>query len=119
MTLTEALDPAVAGPATRYITEQQQASLCDDVEQLATLRFSILLSAKWENSGVLGEPARTERRDELGQFRALYNDKIDEIAMNYGVQTAINAKEGVEREVLVPKNMLPPLKPRREEKLYF
>jgi len=119
MTLTEAHDPAIAGPASRYVIEQQQVSLADAVEQLAALRFSILLAAKWENSGVLSLDARAELREELHEIRSRYNDKTDEIAMNYGVQAAVVAKEGVEREVTIPKNMMPPLKPRKDDRLYF
>jgi hypothetical protein len=109
MTLTEALDPSIAGPASRYILDDQQVSLSDSVEQLASLRFSIVLSARWENSGILSGHARTELRDELRQLRSKYANKIDEIAMTYGVQAAMVAQEGVEREVTVPKNMAPPL----------
>jgi hypothetical protein len=119
MTLTEAQDPAVAGPASRFVIEQQQASLSDAVEQLAALRFSILLSAKWENSGLFGAGVRADMRDELGRTRNLYNNKIDEIAMNYGVQAAIQAKEGVEREVSIPKNMMPPRVPKQDDRVWF
>ena len=108
MTLTEAHDPSIAGPASRYVLEHQQASLSDEVEQLAGLRFAIVLSAKWENSGVLSGHARTELQDELRQLRSKFSDKIDEIAMKYGVQAAMVAQAGVEREVTVPKIMAPP-----------
>ncbi len=109
MTITEALDPSIAGPASSYVLDRLQASLSDSVEQLAGLRFSIVLSARWESSGILSGHARTELRDELRQLRSKYANKIDEIAMTYGVQAAIDAQEGVEREVVVPKNMAPPL----------
>jgi len=108
MSLTAEVNPSIAGPASRFILEQQQVSLSDAVEQLAGLRFSIVLSARWESSGVLDGDDRAELREELRQLRSKYSDKIDEIAMNYGVQAAIDAKEGVEREVIVPKNMVPP-----------
>jgi hypothetical protein len=109
MTSTEALDPSIAGPASRYSFERRQAGLSDAVDQLASLRFAIVLSARWENSGIFSGQARTELRDELRQLRSKYSDKIDEIAMSYGVQAAIEAQEGVEREVKVPKNMAPPI----------
>lgn len=108
MTLTVAVHPSFTGPASRYILERQQVSLSDAVEQLAGLRFSIVLSARWENSGVLSGNDRSDLRDELRELRSRYSDKIDEIAMNYGVQAAIEAKEGVEREVTIPKTMMPP-----------
>jgi hypothetical protein len=109
MAFAEALDPSIAGPASRYVLDRQQTSLSNAVEQLAGLRFSIVLSARWEGSGILSGHARTELRDELRQLRWKYSHKIDEIAINYGVQAAIDAQEGVEREVTVPKNMTPPL----------
>lgn len=108
MTLTQPLEPSIAGPASRFILEQQQVSLSDAVEQLAGIRFSIVLSARWESSGILSGDDRAEIREELSQLRSRYANKIDEIAMNYGVQAAIEAKEGVEREVIVPKAMAPP-----------
>ncbi len=108
MTLTVAVNPSLAGPASRFVLEHEQVSLSDAVEQLAGLRFSIVLSARWESSGTLSGDDRLELRDELRQLRSRYSDKIDEIAMNYGVQAAMAAKEGVEREVIVPKTMMPP-----------
>jgi hypothetical protein len=108
MTFTEALDPSIAEPAARYVHDSRQVSLSDAVEQLASLRFAIVLSARWESSGFLSGHARTELRDELRQLRWKYSHKIDEIAINYGVQAAIDAQEGVEREVVVPKNIAPP-----------
>jgi hypothetical protein len=108
MTLAETLDPFIAEPASRFVLEQYQPSLADAVEQLVALRFSIVLSAKWESSGILSGHAKTELRDELRQLRSRYSDKIDEIAMNYGVQAAMDAREGVERGVIVPKTMAPP-----------
>lgn len=107
MTVAQLVDPFIAGPASRFVLEHYQPSLGDAVEQLAGLRFSIVLSARWEGSGVVAGYARTELQDELRQLRSRYSDKIDEIAMNYGVQAAMDAKEGVEREVVVPKNMAP------------
>ena len=35
--------------------------------------------------------------------------------MKYGVQAAIEAQDGVEREVVVPKNMAPPRKTKPTE----
>jgi hypothetical protein len=110
MTLSQSIEIAFEGPASRYVRNRPQTSLSDAVEQLAGFRFSIVLSARWENSGVLDAHARAELRDELCQLRSLYSDKIDEIAMNYGVQAAIDAKESVEREVILPNAMVPPLK---------
>jgi hypothetical protein len=40
---------------------------------------------------------------ELEQHRLRYSQKIDEIAMNFGVQQAMRAQDSVEREVTVPR----------------
>ena len=109
MSFAVAVNPSLTGPASRYVLEHYEPNLGDAVEQLAGLRFSIVLSARWESSGILSVDERAELRDELRLLRSRYSDKIDEIAMNYGVQAAMVAKEGVEREVTVPKNMTPPL----------
>ena len=107
MPVTQTLDSTLAEPASRYVFDHQQAGLSGVVEQLAGLRFSILLSAKWLGSDVLTGHARTELQDELRQLRTRYSNKIDEIAINYGVRAAMLAQAGVEREVGVPKNMAP------------
>jgi hypothetical protein len=108
MTLTVAVHPSIAGSAPLIDLDRRQASLSGVVEQLAGLRFSILLSGKWLGSVVLTGQARTELLDELRQLRLRYSNKIDEIAINYGVQAAIEAQEGVERQVTVPRHTTPP-----------
>ena len=50
MITADTLDPAIIGPASRFTLERDQASLGDTVEQLAGLRFAIVLSARWESS---------------------------------------------------------------------
>ena len=107
---TDSLDPAIVGPASSFTLDHHRDNLGDAVEQLASLRFAIVLSARWESAGVLGSDDRAELRAELGDLRARYNDKIDGIAMKYGVQAAMVSQEGVEREVKIPKNMAPPRK---------
>jgi hypothetical protein len=62
---------------------------------------------------------RAELREELAHLRVLYLDAIDELAMAFGVPQAMKTKEDVERTVMVPKDMIPPLKHREQEQLYF
>jgi hypothetical protein len=107
MPVTQILDSTLAESASNHVLEHRPDSLSGAVEQLAGLRFSILLSAKWLGSGALTGHARTELQDELRQLRTRYSNKIDEIAINYGVRAAMLAQAGVEREVGVPKNMAP------------
>ena len=65
------------GPATRFIQEKQQEQLASDVEELANIRFSIVITAKWANSPDEEPERRKELRDELDSLRYRYNDKID------------------------------------------
>jgi hypothetical protein len=109
MVLTHPPEFAVEGATTESVVERQHATLVEAIEQLAGLRFAIVLSARWESSEDLELSERNDLREELRMLRTRYSDKIDQIAMTYGVQAAINAKEGVEREVKIPKTMLPPL----------
>lgn len=89
------------------------------MEKLGALRYLIILTARWESSDST-EPARRKvmRRD-LARLRRNYSDKIDEIAMNHGVQQAINAKECVERSVTVPKSARPPMRMQELEQAWF
>jgi hypothetical protein len=96
------LDPASIGPASRYIRESRDVLLAYDIEELAVLRFSIILTARWADSDSEPPPRRAELREELALLRKHFGDKIDEIAMTFGVVSAIKAKEEVERTVIVP-----------------
>ena len=98
------LDPALIHPASRYISETREALLACDIEELAVLRFSIILTARWESSGCEAPDRRQELRNELAILRKHYGDKIDEIAMTFGITAGMNAKEEVERTVMVPRD---------------
>lgn len=98
-------------PAIDLVPEQApKESLATASEKLAALRYLIVLTARWE-SAEGEEPERREQlRSDLVLLRRQYFDKIDEIAMNHGVQQAMDAKEGAERNVTVPKGARPPLR---------
>jgi len=96
------LDPAALGPASRYILETREELLAYEAEELAGLRLSIILTARWAASGDEEPDRRAELREELAMLRKHYGDKIDEIAMTFGVQQAMEAKEHVEQSVVVP-----------------
>lgn len=104
-TLQAPLDPASIGPASRYLRETREALLAYDIEELAVLRFSIVLTARWEASKSEEPEQRAELREELGLLRKHYGDKVDDIAMTFGVAAAMKAKEEVERTVVVPREM--------------
>lgn len=98
------LDAPVAVPVTRYVQE----GLAACTEDLARLRFSIVLTAKWEASERGDALHRKELHTDLEQLHGLYFRKIDEIAMNFGVQEAMEAKEKVERAMSVPRGLKMP-----------
>ncbi len=50
---------------------------------------------------------RTELRADLVLLRRHYEDKIDEIAMTFGVEQAMKVKADVERTVFVPREAKP------------
>jgi hypothetical protein len=105
-TLEQAFDQfagvEVPGPATRLIEEKQEQLLAAEVEELAALRFGIVLTAKWESDPEEDPRHRNELRAELKNLRVRYFDKIDQIAMAFGVSVAIKVKEEVEQRVVLP-----------------
>jgi len=61
-----------------------------------------------EGDGHVEPPERrAELREELELLRQHYGDKVDEIAMTFGVQRAIETQNQVERTVIVPRNVKP------------
>ena len=102
---THLLYIALQGPVSHYVQSKQQVFLATSLEELASLRFSIILTARWEHSATEDLERREELRDELVRLRRQYAEKIDEIAMTFGVQTAMNAKDEVENTVDVPRGL--------------
>ena len=96
-------DLLTVGPALRYVIETREALLAYETDELAALRFSIILTARWEASGKETPQHRAELRDDLALLRKHYDDKIDELAMSFGVDQAMATKAEVERTVLVPR----------------
>jgi len=107
-TLEKALDLHtefdLTGPATRFIEEKQEQILSADIEELASLRFSIVITARWESASDEPPQQRKELRAELEDLRTRYFNKLDQIAMAFGVETAVNVKDEVERRVALPLN---------------
>jgi hypothetical protein len=92
-------------PATRYMRESREYMLTYQTEELAALRFSIILTARWEASGDEDPARRAELRSELLMLRKYYGDKIDDIAMTFGVEQAMKVKQEVERSVTLPSEV--------------
>ncbi len=89
-------------PVARLAPENKETLLTAEIEELARLRLSIVLTAKWEADRDEDEERRKELRGELENLRHWYFEKIDRIAMAFGVADAVKAKEKVEREVTLP-----------------
>jgi hypothetical protein len=101
------LQSSLMGPASRYVLETREALLTYEREELAALRFSIILTARWEAASDEDPQQRAELRADLELLRRHFGDKIDEIAMTFGVDEAMKAKEEVEQTVVVPRDMKP------------
>jgi hypothetical protein len=104
-TLYAPLDLTTIGSASRHVSERREALLADDTEELGTLRFAIILTSRWADSDSESPDHRAELRADLVLLRKHYSDKIDEIAMTFGVEQAMKAKEEVERTVVVPRDI--------------
>lgn len=102
---TAILDATLMEPAIRFIEDTPEAHLSADIQELVSLRHYIVLNARWEASEHLADERRDELRTELEHLRWLYYEKIDAIAMTYGVAEAMKAKEDVERSVKAPREM--------------
>lgn len=110
------LDLATIGPASRYIRETRDELLTYETEELAAVRFSIILTARWADSDDETPERRAELRGELELLRKHYGDKIDEIAMTFGVLQAMQTRDEVERRVVVPIEVKPIANPKRSAK---
>jgi hypothetical protein len=111
-------DPAALVPASVHLRLKRETNLAAMAQELAGLRFSILLLARWEAARNVDASNLAALRRELADLRILYFDKIDALAMNFGVQQAMDTKQSVERSVVVPRGMAPPLR-KEKEQLYF
>jgi hypothetical protein len=101
------LDVILIGTDRRYAPDTLKTALTANVDELAGLRFSILITARWEESEDETEEQRAQLRSELDQLRSLYFDKIDQIAMTFGVRHAMKAQQEVERTVNLPRSTKP------------
>lgn len=88
-------------------------------EELARLRFAILLTARWEGEQEEDLERRKELRAELADLRRDYYDKVDEIAMAFSVAQAMKTKAEVERTVVLPREVRPAEPARVDDGLHF
>jgi len=89
--------------------------LAYETEELAALRFSIILTARWEASDDEDPQQRAELRADLSLLRRHFDDKIDDMAMTFGVEEAMKAKDRVDRTIVVPHDLKPLNIQRHEE----
>lgn len=108
-----------AVPDAAVVVEKQEILLSADIEELSSLRFSIVITAKWESSRDIDPRRRKELHRELETLRWRYFEKIDHIAMAFGVVQAIKAKDEVERRVTLPLRERLPLLVGEEDGLSF
>ena len=96
------VETASLGFSMPHGLERQEETLTCAIEELAHLRFAIILTARWEAEENENMERRRDLHGELTHLRVLYFDQIDEIAMTFGVQQAMDAQHEVERTVIVP-----------------
>lgn len=97
------LDAAPSSPHLQHTQSEREYQLAVAREELASLRFATILTARWEAAARSDVMRRNEMRADLKTLRRQYSEKIDEIAMNIGVQSAMDVQKEVERSVFVPK----------------
>lgn len=102
---TAILDMSTFDPVIRFVENTPEARLAAEIEELASLRSFIVLKARWDASGYLDKAHRAELCDELQEVRWLYAQKLDAIAMDFGVAQAIQARKDVERSIAVPQGV--------------
>jgi hypothetical protein len=93
----------VSNSDRRLLTVSGTTQLEASIDELASLRFSIILTARFVNSPSQTEGRREELSARLAALRRQYSEKIDEIAMTLSVQAAMDAKDKVERTVSAPR----------------
>ncbi|MGD0939948.1 MAG: hypothetical protein ABR905_09560 [Terracidiphilus sp.] len=99
------LDTVSVGSALPHALAKRENLIAASKNELAFLRYSIILTSRWEASTGKDMERRKELRAEVKHLRLQYSQKIDDIAMTFGIQSAIDATEEVERTVGVPVGM--------------
>ena len=118
---THLFDSVSIGRGSWNAHESQESLLAACTNELASLRFSIILTARWETAADEDLERRNELRAELADLRSQYSQKVDYLAMTFGIQSAMDAKEEVERDVVVPLGMEQdfPIMQGEDDGLYF
>lgn len=104
--MSPAILEASAAVSGSVITPQR--NLIALTEKLASLRYLIILTARWEGSDTIGRERRVLMNRDLVNLRREYSEVIDDIAIACGVQAAMDAQHLTERNVMVPRDIQPP-----------
>jgi hypothetical protein len=99
------LEASAVVSSTFGVPERNLISL---TEKLAALRYLIVLTARWAASDTIDHERRQVMNRDLTRLRREYSFLIDDIAMSFSIQAAMDAKDEVEHNVAVPKGMQPP-----------
>jgi hypothetical protein len=102
---TQSFDSVSTSCGSWFAHEKQGNPFAAGTNELASLRFSIILTARWEAAAGKDLEHRNELRAELANLRRQYSQKVDYLAMTFGIQSAMDAKEEIERGVVVPLGM--------------
>jgi hypothetical protein len=113
--LAHLLEAVAPSRDTRYSEVRPAGRLDGLIDELSGLRFTLILTARWEASSKDDWGRWEELRARLATLRRQYADKIDEIAMTISVPDAIRAQEYVERSVAVPGGLRLPMESWEEE----
>jgi hypothetical protein len=113
------LDAVSTCPASRFEREKEETQLAASVGGLAVLRFSILVTAKWEAAETEDAERRAELHTELSDLRGLYFEKLDQIAMTFGVEQAMKAKEEVEGKFKTIRDIKEAMTPTNAGQIYL
>jgi len=111
--LSPAILEASAAVSTTFGTPRR--NLLSLTEKLASLRYLIILTARWAASESIGHERRNLMNRDLARLRREYSVLVDDIAMSFGITEAMEAQEDVERNVVVPKGIKPPARREIEE----
>ncbi len=100
------LDSTTIGPTSEDVIETREVLLTEETEELGALRFATILTSRWADSDEETLERRAELRSDLAVLRKRYSNKIDDIAMKFGIAQAMKAMEEVERTVIVPRDVV-------------
>lgn len=89
----------------RSLLNRTENSLAARIDELASLRFSLMLAARYADSENQKVGHRDELRARLKVLRRQYSEKIDEIAIGLSATDTMRVLEQVEQNVVIPRGI--------------